>query len=239
MSSIRKGNGIKYFEGFDYENLFVGGTEATLNERIQYFYKKRHLKSDFIVKDSYYNFPFFMKIDEPRFFHPINESQKFFSIIDTIEKDLDIKVTFGVFIKSENRALISHNHIGYNYKFDRNLYTMKYILHYEGKPSFFFCNNEYVKISSEHKDSWYSFRTYRPHMYVSNDRGRHKTSRYELCLNFYKREFFEKNKEEFKSLMRGNYFLKTNFDSDVAFEIGVKLLPSYFIYKKKKKQIYL
>jgi hypothetical protein len=239
MSSIRKGNGIKYFENFDFQNLFKGGTELALKEREDFFYKKRHLKSDFIVKASYYNFPFFMKIDEPVLFHPLSNEEEFFSIIKKIEDDLNIKITFGVFIKSGNRCLISHNHIGYNYKFDRNLYTLKYVLDYKGKQSIFFCNKDYIRISEKNKDSWYSFKTYRPHMYCSNDHKKTNTFRYELALNYYKKDFFESNKEQFKKLMKGSFFPKTNFDKDVAFEIGIKLLPSFFIFKKNKKRVCL
>ena len=237
MSSIYKGNEKKYFKDFNYNDLFRDGIDYIINEKINFFYKKKHLKSDFIVKNSYYNFPFFSKINEPYFFYPLKEEKKFLEVIKTIEDDLNIKITFGIFIKSENRCLISHNHIGYNYKLDRNLYTMKYILDYNGKESRFFCNNEYVKISKEDKDKWYIFKTFRPHMYISNDRSKEKTSRYELCLNFYKKDFFEQNKSDFEKIIRGDFFLKTNFNKHVAFEIGIKLLPSFFIYKKNKKLI--
>ena len=240
-----KSNNYPYFKDFDYYNMFSEDLNQKINKKID-IYKNKGIRTDFTVKDSYISFPVLMlRHDTMQFswFEGMNpELQKeFISIIKQIENDLNIIVTFCIFIKSHNKAILAHNHIGYNYKQDRHTHTLKYILEFTGdKSAYFFCENNYVKFNKQDINKSYIFKTFRSHMYFSNDKSNQNNYRYELAFNFLKRDFYEKNKDQYHSIFKQIHFPKTNFNMHYhSSDICIRLSPSYFIFKKNKNRIIL
>jgi hypothetical protein len=239
MKSIVKGNNKQYFNDFNYHKMFNRDLKKIIEDKID-FYDKNFFKSDLFIRDKYYSLPLFIKTDDYIFFEKIDLKNKlnFLRIINNIEEDLKVKIVFGFFVNSFNKSYICHNHIGYNYKFDRNLYTIKYILNYVGnKNSYFFCENDYIKFNQKDINKWYYFKTFRPHFFFNSDKN--FSERDEFIFYFYKKDFFEKNKDEYFNYVNNIKLPLTNFKNYMAGDIHVKMMPKYFIFKKNKNKIIL
>lgn len=240
MRSIVVGNNYPYFKDFNYYEMFTENLDKVLERKLSFF-KKRYILSEFAVENSYQGFPFFMLAnDQICWFEELNPlfKDEFISILKKIEDDLDIIINFGVMTKSYNKSLLSHNHIGYNRPLDRNLYTLKYILEFTGdKSAYFFCENDYIKFNKNHNHKWYTFKTFRSHMYLSNDKSDKVNYRYEFAFNFMKKNYLLKNKDKYFSL--SNNLPSTNFNLQVSADVCVRLSPAYFMFKKNKRKIIL
>lgn len=240
MNSIYRGNNISYFKDFDYKNLFSQNLETVIENKFKFYYQESY-KSHFLIKDKYCSLPIFIRTNNKNtFFEKTNENeeQKFLKILENIENDLQIKLVFCFLIKSYNKTHLCHSHIGYNYKFDRNLYTMKYILDYHGdRSSYFFCEKDYIKFNNNDVNKWYFFKTFKPHFFFNNDKNFNE--RHEFVFYFYKKDFYEKNEKEYYNYINNFNVIKTNFKSYMIGDIDIQMMPKYFLFKKNKKKIIL